>query len=113
MSHEDSHSVKVTIPLLGLDVPYEHWRTSIEGVLMTKGLHKYIKQPLAADATDAEKDKRTQAFGFILCYLSPGEKQPISAILKADTQDAYALWSTSSSDTRRWRCRASGDTGDD
>ena len=92
MSHEDSHSVKVTIPLLGLDVPYEHWRTSIEGVLMTKGLHKYIKQPLAADATDAEKDKRTQAFGFILCYLSPGEKQPISAILKADTQDAYALW---------------------
>ena len=89
MSHEDSHSVKVTIPILDLDVQYEHWRTCLEGVLMTRGIHQYIKQPLAADAPDTEKDKRTRAFGFILCYLRPGEKQAISAILKADTQDAH------------------------
>ena len=63
---------------------------------MTKGLLRYIKEPLLADAvpppTSLQLDKRTQAFGFILLHLSFSERQAIEPILALNTQDAYTLW---------------------
>ena len=84
--------MKVHIPPLDLDVPYQNWRLSVEGTLMTKGLIDYIRVPLAGDATQAEKDKRTRAFGIILSLLSFSERLAIDAILSPNTQDAFVLW---------------------
>ena len=92
MSHDDSLTMKVTIPALDLGVDYQNWRLSIEGVLMTKGLIRYIQAPPPLDAPVADIDKRTQAFGIILTYLSLGERLAINAILSAGTLDAHALW---------------------
>lgn len=94
MSRDDN--IKVSIRLLGLDVQHQNWRFSIEGVLMRKGLIRYIRDPPLPDiAVTADVDKRTQAFGFILrflAYLSFSERQASDAILTANTQDAHALW---------------------
>ena len=68
---------KVSIPLLGLDVQYQNWRLSIEGVLMTKGLLKYVTEALPELTPDAEKEKRTKAFGVILSFLSFSERLAI------------------------------------
>ena len=84
--------LKVFIPLLGIEVQYQNWSLSFEGVLMTKRLIKYIRTPLPADAPVTDVDKRTQAFGIILSFLSFSERLAIEAILTAGTQDAYALW---------------------
>ena len=95
MSSDDSTS-KVHIPALGLNVPYQNWSLLVESALMTKGLLRYIKEPLLADAvpppTSLQLDKRTQAFGFILLHLSFSERQAIEPILALNTQDAYTLW---------------------
>ena len=92
MSQDDGFA-KVSIPALGLDVQYQNWRISIEGALMTKGLFKYIQAALPANAPSTDVDKRTQAFGIIVTYLSFSERLAIDSILTAGTQDAFALWS--------------------
>ena len=89
---QDESLIKVTIPALSLDVPYQNWRLSIESALMTKGLIKYIQAPLAAGSPQADLDKRTQAFGIILAHLSFSERLAIENILTVGTHDAYALW---------------------
>ena len=92
----DDSTSKVHIPALGLNVPYQNWSLLVESALMTKGLLKYIKEPLLADAvlppTALQLEKRTQAFGFILLHLSFSERQAIEPILALNTQDAFALW---------------------
>src|SRR3981189_1073858 len=89
---QDESLIKVTIPALSLDVPYQNWRLSIESALMTKGLIKYIQTALPPDAPTADFDKRTQAFGIILAHLSFSERLAIEHILTLGTHDAYALW---------------------
>jgi transposase InsO family protein len=89
---QDEHTMKVFIPQLGHNVQYQNWRLSIEGALMTKGLIRYIRTALAGDAPVTDVDKRTQAFGIILSFLSFSERLAIEAILAAGTQDAHALW---------------------
>lgn len=89
---QDEHTMKVFIPQLGHNVLYQNWRLSIEGGLMTKGLIRYIRTALAADASATDADKRTHAFGIILSFLSFSERLAIDAILAAGTQDAHVLW---------------------
>ena len=89
---QDESLIKVTIPALSLDVPYQNWRLSIESALMTKGLIKYIQTALPPNAPTADLDKRTQAFGIILAHLSFSERLAIDHILTLGTHDAYALW---------------------
>ena len=93
MSQDDSSSVlKVSIPKLDIDVEYQNWRISIESALMTRGLIRYIQAPLPADASVADVDKRTQAFGIICSYLSFSERLAIGTILASGSLDAHALW---------------------
>ena len=58
---------------------------------MTKGLIKYIRAPLLAGAPDTDVDKRTQAFGIILSFLSFSERLAIDVIFATGTQDTYVL----------------------
>ena len=90
MSDEDSF--KVRIRPLESHTPYKNWRLSVEGVLMTKNLIQFIRTALAADATAAEKDKRTQAFGIILSFIGEGERQAVETLLATNDNDAHALW---------------------
>ena len=74
------------IPQLDLGVQYQNWRLSIEGALMTKGLIKYIREaPPRQLGAVAEVNKRTQAFGVILSFLSFSERLAMNASSRAGT----------------------------
>ena len=88
----DDNPMKVSIPQLGIDIEYQNWRLSIEGALMMRGLITYIQTALPADAPVTDVNKRTQAFGIILCYLSFSERLAVQQTLTSGIQDAFVLW---------------------